>query len=213
MTFSILAVDTENNLIGSAVASKWTGVGGCVPYFKPGIGLVNVQNHSDARVAYNILDEIEKDSRSLENCMVKALEADSAHTQRQCILLSLENTNFHVYSGSACTGIHHHKIGKQCAAAGNTLATPKVIDAMVNAFEDSINEPIAERLIRALEAGQDEGGDVRGQEAAAIKVYKATYPDQRFFPVDLRIDHHEKPLEALRYLYEAFLENERRIIR
>ncbi|MBL1148343.1 MAG: DUF1028 domain-containing protein [Proteobacteria bacterium] len=209
MTFSILAFDREQDLIGSAVASKWTGVGGCTQFFRPGTGLVNIQNHSYAQVAYRILDNIET-GMALSDSLAQALSGDNAREKRQCLLADLHG-HFHAASGAACSGIFRHKVSVNCAAAGNTLAKPDVVDAMIDAYESSASNVMTERLLDALEAGQAAGGDSRGQEAAAIKVYKTTYPVQRFYPIDLRADSHDAPLEELRRLYTIFGENDRRV--
>lgn len=212
MTFSIIGIDAKRRMIGSAVASKWTGVGGCVPFFRRDVGMVNMQNHSYAQVSHRILDEMTAED-DLSKCIENALYTDKSRHNRQCIVASLKTRSFEVYSGRRCSPIFHQKIGKNCAAAGNTLANTDVIEAMVDAFDGSNGLPMAERLILALEAGQNAGGDARGQEAAAIKAYKFTYPIQRFYPIDLRVDHSDEPLVELRKLYKIFGENERRIKR
>lgn len=209
MTFSIIAYDREQELIGSAVASKWTGVGGCTQFFRPGVGLVNMQNCSYAQVAYRILDNMEH-GLNLPESLAKALAEDNAREKRQCLLADL-NGNFHAASGMNCNGIFLHKISENCAAAGNTLTAPAVIDTMIDAYESSASGVMTERLLEALEAGQAAGGDLRGQEAAAVKVYKTTYPVQRFYPIDLRADSHDTPLAELRRLYTIFGENDRRV--
>jgi uncharacterized Ntn-hydrolase superfamily protein len=210
MTFSIIGFDNKNEMIGSAVASCWTGVGGCVQFFRPHVGLVNIQNHSHAQVAYRILDNMET-SDDLDYCIEDALSTDSAKTLRQCVVASLKSKSVQVYSGSQNTETYHHLIGKSCAAAGNTLADENVIGKMIDAFDNNEDKTITERLILALEAGQEAGGDSRGQEAAAVKSYSFSYPAQRYYPIDLRVDHHKAPIEELRKLYKIFDKNERRI--
>lgn len=209
MTFSIIGIDPEREMIGSAVASRWTGVAGCVQYFRHGVGFVNLQNHSYAQVAYRVLDAMESDD-DLERCVETALDIDTASHLRQMIVCSLKTKEFYVYSGAGCTGIHVHKVSEHCAAAGNTLTDEAVIDAMITTYEGAAGEPITERLIRALEAGQAAGGDARGQEAAGVKAYNYSYPVQRFYPIDLRVDHDDAPLKVLRKLYTIFGENDRR---
>lgn len=210
MTFSMIAYDPEEEIIASAVASKWTGVGGCVQYFRPHVGFVNMQNHSYAQVAYRILDMMGEDI-SLENSVHWALATDNAKNSRQCILANLKG-EFYTYSGDDCSEIFHQKIGKHCAAAGNTLASKDVIEEMVRAYEESSSNKIVERLIQAMEAGEKAGGDTRGKEAASIKAYKTTYPVQRFYPIDLRVDSDPEPLQKLRHLYKVFGDHERRIV-
>lgn len=208
MTFSIIGYDPDAQMIGSAVASKWTGVGSCVQFFQPHVGLVNMQNHSYAQVAFRVLKNMETGD-TLENCLEHALTIDTAREKRQFILADLEG-NFLTYSGDGCNGIYHTVIGEHCAAAGNTIAGKDVITAMQHAFENSKGENLTERLVRALEAGQDAGGDIRGQEAAAIRVFQTSYPLQRFYPVDLRVDSHDEPLAELRRLLDVFAAHERR---
>ena len=211
MTFSIIGFDPDEKMIGSAVASKWTGVGGCVQFFKPGVGLVNFQNHSYAQVAHRILDGMEE-GVPLAEAVEMALSTDDAREHRQCNLADL-NGNFYVYSGKNCTNLHYQKIGKNCAAAGNTLVSANVVENMIQAFEKGHDHSFVERLIAALEAGQEAGGDSRGQEAASVKAYKLTYPIQRFYPVDLRVDSEDEPLKKLRFLYETFSKGDRRYMR
>lgn len=209
MTFSIIGIDPENEMIGSAVASRWTGIGGCVQFFRPEVGFVNIQNTPYAQVAHRVLDLMESDD-DIEHCVSSALGIDTAAKLRQFVVCSLKTHEFHVHSGTGCEDIFTHKVGKHCAAAGNSLADKAVIRDMVKAFENSQDLPLAERLLLALEAGQAEGGDSRGQEAASIQAYQFSYPMQRFYPVDLRVDSHKKPLQELRRLYEVFKEHDRR---
>ncbi|MDP7142842.1 MAG: DUF1028 domain-containing protein [Alphaproteobacteria bacterium] len=212
MTFSIVAFDPDLNMIGSAVASKWTAVGGCVSYFRPGVGIVHIQNHAYAQVAFRILDHLEQNPlMDLSQSVDVALQMDRAKEKRQIAIATIDQ-RLYVHTGAECTELYHQKIGKNCAVAGNTLVDKDVIDAMTDAFETSTDFPFTERLIRALEAGQDRGGDARGEEAAAVKAYRFSYPIQRSYPLDLRVDNHEKPLEELRRLYTIFGDNERRFI-
>ncbi len=85
-------------------------------------------------------------------------------------------------------------------AIGNVLADPGVGRAMVAAFEEAADEPLAERLVRALEAGRDAGGE-EGETASAVVVV-ARDPGLRH--VDLRVDRDARPVEALRTLWDAY---------
>ena len=62
--------------------------------------------------------------------------------------------------------------------------------------------PFALRLIRALRAGDDAGGDKRGKQAAAVLVYTT----ERYPALDLRVDDHDEPLAELERLYRKSLE-------
>lgn len=212
MTFSIIALDPETNEIGSAVASKWTAVGGCVPFFRAGVGMVHIQNHSCPTLAHNILDGLQAGADP-ETALDQALRKDPQKARRQCLIGDLNSGKTYAYSGADCTGIFLHKNTPDCAVAGNTLADIAVAQHIIDAFQSSAHKPLAERLMLALEAGQKQGGDARGQEAAALCVYHAAYPAQKDYPIDLRVDHDDQPLVKLRELYETFKAMDRTIIR
>ncbi|HIK44783.1 MAG TPA: DUF1028 domain-containing protein, partial [Leptolyngbyaceae cyanobacterium M65_K2018_010] len=81
---------------------------------------------------------------------------------------------------------------------GNMLVGPEELEAMAAAYHDGLNLSFSERLLRALEAGEQAGGDKRGRQAAALYVVdKTIYPH-----LDLRVDHHHDPLALLRELHD-----------
>jgi hypothetical protein len=62
--------------------------------------------------------------------------------------------------------------------------------------------PFAERLIAAMVAGEAAGGDKRGKQAAALRIYTI----EEYSWLDLRVDDHPDPLQELRRLYHKSLE-------
>jgi uncharacterized Ntn-hydrolase superfamily protein len=82
------------------------------------------------------------------------------------------------------------------------LAGPKVIEHTAQAFKDTRGKPMGERLLAALDAGEAAGGDVRGKQAAALKIHN----DEDYLQLDLRVDDHEEPFIELRRLYNKSLE-------
>ena len=195
MTFSLIAFDPETKTTGSAIASKWPSVGACVPYYRPGAGLIHSQNHSFAPLAEACLENLSNGMTPQES-MEAALAQDAAATRRQCIICDTSG-NFHLYSGADCTPPFTHMAGQNCAAAGNTLAGEDVVRVMIAAYEAGGTKPMAERLLDALDAAQDAGGDRRGQEAAAVKIYIPDYPHHSHYPVDIRVDDHTEPFIEL----------------
>ena len=105
-----------------------------------------------------------------------------------------------VFSGNRISSTLKATVGRDCAAAGNILRTPVVVDAMVASFEASDDQPLAERLMRAAEAGQAAGGEWRQLKSAALLVvHRESFPF-----VDLRVDLHAQPLVELRFLWELY---------
>jgi uncharacterized Ntn-hydrolase superfamily protein len=86
--------------------------------------------------------------------------------------------------------------------AGNMLAGPDVIAATARAYVASAGRPLAERLLAALKAGDDAGGDKRGKQAAALRIVG----DEDYPLLDLRVDDHDEPVLELQRLYDKSLE-------
>jgi uncharacterized Ntn-hydrolase superfamily protein len=96
-------------------------------------------------------------------------------------------------------GWRGHLTGEGYAVMGNLLASEEVIATMAGVFEAATEEPLAERLVRALEAGQEAGGDKRGRQSAVVYVVES----QPYPYLDLRVDEHSDPVAELRRIYEV----------
>ena len=106
------------------------------------------------------------------------------------------------HTGPDCVSWAGQRRGRHVSVAGNMLAGPAVLDAMLDGFAAAAG-PLALRLIAALQAGEDAGGDKRGRQSAArARPYSTTrYPD-----LDIRADDHPDPLAELRRLHRVSLE-------
>jgi uncharacterized Ntn-hydrolase superfamily protein len=113
--------------------------------------------------------------------IVDAHGASASHTGRECFEHAASLTG----PGYACQG--------------NILASDRVVPAMAQAFEATTGRPLADRMLEALLAAQREGGDRRGQESAALLVHKpgGSYGGTHDRYLDLRVDHHDDPIEEL----------------
>jgi uncharacterized Ntn-hydrolase superfamily protein len=81
------------------------------------------------------------------------------------------------------------------------LASSDVLPAMSQAFTAG-GGGLADRLLAALTAGQDAGGDLRGRQSAALLVVSGTpaTEDDDGVRVDLRVDDSGDPVAQLRML-------------
>ncbi len=110
------------------------------------------------------------------------------------------------FTGRETSDWKGHFIGKDYVVAGNMLLGNSVVDAMAEAFESSEGE-LSERLMKALEAGQEAGGDKRGKTSAALLVAQKEHV--RTHPLlDLRVDEHRDPVRELRRVFEIYKELE-----
>ncbi|WP_029432422.1 DUF1028 domain-containing protein [Blastococcus sp. URHD0036] len=172
MTYSILGRDAANGDLGIAVASRFPGVGGLVPYGEAEVGAVATQAFGNPRHGTTGLTLL-RCGASPRQALDVLLGGDDSAGRRQVALVDRHGeTAFHTgaelhtwdgWAGSAP--------GRQCVALGNGLAGPDVVGDMVATFENS-RLSLAERLVAALEAGRRAGGDIRGQQAAALLVLR-----------------------------------------
>jgi uncharacterized Ntn-hydrolase superfamily protein len=90
--------------------------------------------------------------------------------------------------------------GRDCVAAGNILRNDAVAPAMVAAFEADPALPLATRLVRAIQAGEDAGGEAASVVSASLLVVET----ETFPLVDLRVDAHDTPLAELARLWALY---------
>jgi uncharacterized Ntn-hydrolase superfamily protein len=200
-TFSIVAMDRETGEIGIAVASKVLAVGAVVPWARSAVGGVATQSWTNATFGPEGL-RLLADGLSAEQALAGMVEADEQRERRQVGIVDAQGRTA-TWTGKRCTTWAGQRAGEGFTAQGNLLAGPAVIEAMARAFETS-SGPLPERLMAALEAGQSQGGDRRGQQSAALLVVKDKGGplglNDRY--VDLRVDDSERPTVDLRRLLE-----------
>jgi uncharacterized Ntn-hydrolase superfamily protein len=201
MTFSIVAVDQTTGDCGSAVASCSVAVGGTVSYSRTGVGVVNTQHQAHLAIGLRVLNEMDDGmppQQSLETVLGDHVDADV----RQFVAIDVKGRKG-AWTGRDCTPKRHHVIGSDCVAAGNYLVTEDVVELMVDAFDNSSGQKLEERLLKALLAGANAGGDRRGHQAAAISVVPGAQ-DATAINLDLRVDDHADPFNEIVRLHKAF---------
>jgi uncharacterized Ntn-hydrolase superfamily protein len=200
-TYSIVACDAATGEVGVAVQSKYFCVGHVVPWAKAGVGAVATQAAGVAAYGPKLLFLLGS-GYTPEAALEEALAEDAGKETRQLGVVDMTGRAA-AFTGAECNDWAGHLVGEGYAVQGNILASQHVVDAMARAYEQ-VEGPLAERLMAALEAGQEAGGDKRGQQSAALLVErldagKATR-DGIDKIVDLRVDDHEQPIAELRRL-------------
>lgn len=194
VTFSLLARDPRTGDLGFAVASRYPAVGGVVPYFRAGVGVVASQSVACTALAEAVLDALAAGSPPAEAIRGAVLDRDP--DIRQVLAIAIDGT-VAAFTGSGCTSEFGEADGDGCVAAGNMLQAARAPALMIAAYEAALDRPLPERLLAALEAGERGGGDRRGREAAALRVWPADYPAADRLPLDLRADHDADPIAVL----------------
>lgn len=196
MTWSIVARDPESGAFGVAVATKFFAVGALCPYAQSGVGALATQALVNPTFGPRGL-RLLTDGRSAAVVVETLIAADDGRETRQLHVLDASG-GLAAHTGKNCVDWCGHLSGDGFSVAGNMLAGPRVIEATAAAYRAAAGKSFAERLIRALDAGQAAGGDKRGQQSAALLIH--TTEDYPY--LDLRVDDHVEPLVELRRLYD-----------
>ncbi|HEX8652308.1 MAG TPA: DUF1028 domain-containing protein [Pyrinomonadaceae bacterium] len=198
-TFSIVARDAETGELGVAVQSHWFSVGSIVPWAEAGVGAVATQSFVDP--SYGKLGlELMRLGKSAPNALKALLAGDEARDVRQVAMIDAQGRVL-AHTGSKDIQDAGHIVGRDYSVQANLMLNERVWPAMSRAFETAKGD-LAERMLAALDAAQEAGGDIRGRQSAALIVVtgKPTgrpWTDRIF---DLRVDDSPEPLKELRRL-------------
>lgn len=196
-TFSIVACDVDRQEWGVGVQSRFFGVGPVVPWAAAKVGAIATQAYANTSYGPRGLDLLRL-GLSAEEAVAVLTRDDPGRSQRQLGVIDREGRAA-AYTGSECLDFAGHRVGANYACQGNILAGPAVVEDMARAFEQSSDVPLADRLVRALEAAQAAGGDRRGMQSAALHIVRpeggyAGFTD-RF--ITLNVDDHPNPIVEL----------------
>ena len=196
-TFSIVARDPRSGDFGVAVASKFLAVGAVVPSARANIGALATQSYANLRFGPQGLALLEQGA-SPEAVLDTFRRTDPDLTQRQFGLVN-ERGEALTFTGEGCHPWAGGLTGDGVAVQGNLLAGPEVVQAMLKTFEREVDLPFARRLLAALRAGDDAGGDRRGRQSAALLVVGEGkgYGGMSDVWIDLRADDHPTPVAEL----------------
>jgi uncharacterized Ntn-hydrolase superfamily protein len=191
MTYSLVAHDPATGELGLAVQSHWFSVGSIVPHVVLGVGAVATQSVAGPDQGERILEALE-DGASPDAALDAVLRDDEAAAFRQVAVVDARG-RVAAHTGAQCLAAAGHTTGEGWSAQANIMRSAEVWPAMAEAFA-AADGPLPERLLAALEAAQAAGGDVRGQQSAALVVLGEAGA------VDLRVEDHPEPLAELRRL-------------
>jgi uncharacterized Ntn-hydrolase superfamily protein len=198
VTYSVVGRDEASGELGVAVQSRAFGCGICA-WARPGVGAVATQSFTEKGYGPRGLDLLAGGTAPAD-ALAELLAADEQRDFRQVAFLSADGRTA-AHTGAACIPDCGHVERAGVSAQGNMLASPTVWHAAADTFDES-EGTLAERLLAALDAAEEAGGDFRGREAAALVVVSgdaAEEPWQRVY--DLRVDNHAHPLAELRRLH------------
>jgi uncharacterized Ntn-hydrolase superfamily protein len=203
VTFSIVAADLEKGDWGVAVASKFPAVGAVVPYAKAGIGAVATQSWANTTYGPDGLALMDSGVTAQE-ALDRLVNADEHKADRQAGFVDSHGRPA-TFTGETCMDWAGGVTGEGFAAQGNILAGAAVVDQMAGAFTVTEGD-LCDRLLAALVAGDQAGGDRRGRQSAALLVVRegGGYEGGNDRYVDLRVDDHPDAITEMVRLFAVW---------
>jgi uncharacterized Ntn-hydrolase superfamily protein len=198
MTFSLVGRCARTGMLGAAVTTSAIGVGARCPFARAGVGAVLTQHRTDPRLGPLALDLLAHGFTAEQT--LAAIAAATPHRDwRQLAVLDASGGSA-TFSGAHVRPERSEARGTDCAAIANIVRSAAIPAEMVAAFEKAPDRPLPDRLLAGLMAGQSAGGEFRPVVSAALLiVHRESFPY-----VDLRVDQHDQPIEALARLWDAY---------
>jgi len=203
-TFSIVGMDEKTGDVGVAVQSHWFSVGSIVSWAEAGVGAVATQSLVNASFGPRGLDLL-KQGKSPKEALKILLDSDEGREFRQVAIIDVLG-RVAAHTGSDCIADAGQMVGKNYSVQANMMLNDKVWPAMSKAFEQNENLPLAERMMATMQAAQNAGGDIRGQQSAVILVVKGkstgkVWEDRK---IDLRVEDHPEAVAEMARVLKVF---------
>lgn len=198
-TYSIVAYDSISGDMGVAVQSHWFSVGSIVLWGEAGVGAIATQSLVNPAFGPQGL-ALMKTGLEAEATLEALIASDEGRDIRQLAVVDSKG-NVKAHTGSKCIEDAGHIEGKGYSVQANMMKNNKVWGAMSKAYENSTGS-LAERMLVALEAAENAGGDIRGKQSAAILVVRKEATGKPWVDrkVDLRVEDHATPVKELKRL-------------
>lgn len=199
MTFSIVARDEKTGQLGVAVQTHWFAVGAMCPWIEAGIGAVATQSMVEISYGPKSLALL-RVGKTAHEALDTLLAEDKDQGLRQVAVIDGQG-RIAIHTGDRCIQAAGHRAGKGFSVQANMMKNDAVWPSMEKAYLEAKGD-LAERMLAALFAAQEAGGDIRGKQSAAMLVAEGEKSDEpwRHILVNLRVDDHPEPLKELERL-------------
>lgn len=202
-TYSIVARDTATGEMAVGVQSHWFSVGPLVAWGKSGVGVVATQSFVNPEYGPKGLELMEK-GHTAEEALEEIANSDNGREFRQVAFLDSQGDTA-AFTGENCVEAASHITDKNFSVQANMMLNQETVPAMAENFSRNSHLPLAERVLEALKAAQETGGDIRGKQSATLIVVGAEKVDQSWKDkkIDLRVDDHAEPIKELERLLKT----------
>lgn len=196
-TFSITARCHRTGELGVAVSTKVPAVGMLCPFVRSNVGAIASQSFVNPYLGIWGLEHLAQ-GHTAQETLTYLQGRDAGIEYRQLGVVDSHGGSA-TFTGAACDTWRGDLSGPNYAIAGNMLVGAQTLAAMEESFKSDDLPPLVERLLAALAAGQEAGGDKRGRQSAAVKVYST----EQYPALDLRVDEHPDPVAELQRVYDV----------
>ncbi|NHN59452.1 MULTISPECIES: DUF1028 domain-containing protein [Halorussus] len=202
-TFSVVARDPETEAVGVAVQSKFVSVGSVVPFAAADAGAIATQSFANVAYGPDGLDLL-REGKSADEVVAELTDDDPEAAQRQVGVVGRDGS-VAGFTGEECFEVAGDRQGETYTVQGNILENEETLDAMEETYQET-EGGLPERLLAALHAGNEAGGDSRGEQSAAMYVAKPEggYDGKNDRWIDVRVDDHEAPIDELERVFKIY---------
>jgi len=195
-TFSIVARDESTGQLGVAVQSHWFAVGSVCPWAEAGVGVIATQalvEKSYGPMGLTLL----KQGKPANEVLTDLLAKDDHPEIRQVAIIDAQG-NIATHTGRLCIAEAGHVIGTNFSVQANMMKNNTVWQCMADKFLQSRGD-LADRMMAALKAAQNAGGDIRGRQSAGLLIVDGQKTEKHWDHevFNIRVDDHPDPLEEL----------------
>jgi uncharacterized Ntn-hydrolase superfamily protein len=190
-TFTAIGRCPRTGRMGLAVTTGELAVGGRVSYVKPNIGVVATQASTDPRLGPLAIELL--DLGYPAHRVLLELEASDPFIERRQLGIIDRWGHTAVRTGNRNNPWAGHHIGDGWIVMANAVVSEEVVGSMARVMDMSVDDDLEVRLMQAIDAGTEAGGQPDGQRSAAILVYE----NEGYAIINLRADDHTDPMEAL----------------
>src|SRR5690606_28447106 len=163
MTFSIAALCPRTGQIGIAATTAAQSVGKLACHALAGGGAFASQARLNPYLAYDGLRLLQRGAPAAV-ALARVLASDPEQQERQAGVVERRGT-IDAFAGAENIPWAGHGAGRVVVSEGKRLAGPQVLQSVVESMQGTGDLELAERLVLALRAGADAGGDVEGERS------------------------------------------------
>lgn len=203
MTYTVIARCARTGDVGIACATYTLAVGQYCDGLASRMG-VTMSQASVRQINNSIATALLTQGLRASDVLSKLQELDNYGSFRQIGVIDKRGDGA-AHTGRDARDWKGHHIGQGFIAMGNVLLGPQVVDAMAETFATGTERDLEERLLLALEAGRDAGGQSNGvrrmPERSSALIVMGAHPHPK---ISLRVDADDKAVDALRALHTRY---------